>query len=106
MTKEVKSKLIEIGAGLVLYLNALFAVKQWNTDSRVELMLYIFAYIVLSVKIVWQTFYNIKHKKLFDENLLKSPAQSSQRASDRYNDWQRQQHPQRARKNSSGRDRQ
>ena len=39
MTKEVKSKLIEIGAGLVLYLNALFAVKQWNTDSRVELML-------------------------------------------------------------------
>lgn len=26
MTKEVKSKLIEIGAGLVLYLNALFAV--------------------------------------------------------------------------------
>ena len=48
MTKEVKSKLIEIGAGLVLYLNALFAVKQWNTDSRVELMLYIFAYIVLS----------------------------------------------------------
>lgn len=70
MTKEVKSKLIEIGAGLVLYLNALFAVKQWNTDSRVELMLYIFAYIVLSVKIVWQTFYNIKHKKLFDENLL------------------------------------
>ena len=32
MTKEVKSKLIEIGAGLVLYLNALFAVKQWNTD--------------------------------------------------------------------------
>ena len=62
MTKEVKSKLIEIGAGLVLYLNALFAVKQWNTDSRVELMLYIFAYIVLSVKIVWQTFYNIKHK--------------------------------------------
>ena len=62
MTKEVKSKLSEIGAGLVLYLNALFAVKQWNTDSRVELMLYIFAYIVLSVKIVWQTFYNIKHK--------------------------------------------
>ena len=47
MTKEVKSKLIEIGAGLVLYLNALFAVKQWNTDSRVELMLYIFAYIVI-----------------------------------------------------------
>lgn len=32
--------------------------------------MYIFAYIVLSVKILWQTFYNIKHKKLFDENLL------------------------------------
>lgn len=70
MTKEVKSKLIEIGAGLVLYLNALFAVKQWNASSKVELLLYIFAYIVLSVKILWQTFYNIKHKKLFDENLL------------------------------------
>lgn len=34
MTKEVKSKLIEIGAGLVLYLNALFAVKQWNASSK------------------------------------------------------------------------
>ena len=56
MTKEVKSKLIEIGAGLVLYLNALFAVKQWNASSKVELLLYIFAYIVLSVKILWQTF--------------------------------------------------
>ena len=41
MTKEVKSKLIEIGAGLVLYLNALFAVKQWNASSKVELLLYI-----------------------------------------------------------------
>ena len=70
MTKDVKIKLLEIGAGLVLYLNAIFAVKQWHASGKVELILYIFAYMVLAVEILQQTIYNAKHKKLFDENLL------------------------------------
>lgn len=70
MTKDVKIKLSEIGAGLVLYLSAICSVEQWHAGSKVELVLYIFAYIVLAVEILQQIIYNARHKKLFDENLL------------------------------------
>ncbi len=70
MTKDVKKKLIIIGTGVALYLNAIFSVEKWQVNSKIGLGLYILAYIVLAFDIVQMIFYHIRHKKLFDENVL------------------------------------
>ena len=49
MPREVKQKCIEIGIGLLLYINALFSVRHWDMTERTKLLLYLLPYLVMSL---------------------------------------------------------
>lgn len=70
MAREVKNKLMEIGAGCVLYLLALVAVRYWDAAGSTELFVYLLAYISLTAGICWQMFKNFRQLQFFDENFL------------------------------------
>lgn len=70
MAREVKKKCIEIGIGLLLYLNALFSVKHWDIIGKTQLILFLLPYLVMSIGIFWDMAKNFKKLKIFDENLL------------------------------------
>lgn len=70
MAKEVKVKLIELGVGTVLYLNAIFAANQWALTDRVETALFLLAYVALAAGVVILLVKNLKKLRFFDENLL------------------------------------
>ena len=70
MAKEVRKKCIEIGIGLLLYINALFSVRHWDMTGRTELLLFLLPYLVMSLGIFWDILKNVKRLHIFDENLL------------------------------------
>lgn len=70
MPREVKQKCIEIGIGLLLYINALFSVRHWDMTERTKLLLYLLPYLVMSLGIFWNILKNVRKLHIFDENLL------------------------------------
>lgn len=70
MAREVKNKLMEIGAGCALYLLALVSVRYWEAAGTAELFVYLLAYISLTAGICWQMFKNFRQLQFFDENFL------------------------------------
>ena len=70
MAKEVKIKLIELGGGTALYINALFSVHHWELTGFAELTVFLLPYIVLSVGIIWLLLKHFTKFQFFDENLL------------------------------------
>lgn len=70
MAKEVKRKCIEIGIGLILYINALFSVRHWDIFGKTQLILFLLPYLAVSIGTVWDMAKNFKKLHIFDENLL------------------------------------
>lgn len=70
MTKEVRQKAIEIGLGVAFYIIAWAVSAGWEIPERTEMILFLVAYIVLSVTTYWEQIKKIKEKKFIDENLL------------------------------------
>lgn len=70
MAKEVKNKLIELGAGTLLYVNALFSSEYWELTGTFKLVLFLLPYVVLAAGIVVLLFKNIRKFRFFDENTL------------------------------------
>lgn len=70
MAKEVKNKLMELGAGGVLYVLALCSVRYWNVSATTKLIVFLLAYISLMAGICWQMFKNFRRVHFFDENFL------------------------------------
>ena len=69
MAKTVKVKLIELGAGGVLFLAALLAVaEEWS--STVRMVLFLTSYAALAVGIIGQMIKNFRKLHFFDENFL------------------------------------
>lgn len=70
MAKEVKTKLIELGAGAVLYLSALLTSEYGGVSGIAEEVLFLLAYLVLTAGILLLIGRNFKQMQFFDENLL------------------------------------
>ena len=70
MTKEAKKKGIEIGAGLMLYIIAWGIVSYRTIKQDVETVLFLAAYIVLSLSTYREQIRKILKKQFMDENLL------------------------------------
>ncbi len=69
MTKAVKIKLIELGAGGIFYVAALLAVKnEWS--GKAAMAFFLLAYISLAAGIFGQIIQNFKKMHFFDENFL------------------------------------
>ena len=69
MAKTVKVKLIELGAGGVLFLAALLAVaEEWS--STVRMVLFLTSYAALAVGIIGQMIKDFRKLHFFDENFL------------------------------------
>ena len=70
MTKEAKKKGIEIGAGLMLYIIAWGIVSYRTIEQDAKTVLFLAAYIVLSLSIYQEQIRKILKKQFMDENLL------------------------------------
>lgn len=70
MAREVKIKCIEIGVGLLLYLNALVSFRYLNIDAKMQLILFLAPYLVMSVGIFWDMVKHFRKFYIFNENLL------------------------------------
>lgn len=70
MAKDVKIKLAELAAGIVLYLTALWAFYYRHAPEPVVLSLFLLAYIILAAGILWELWKNLRELHFFDENLL------------------------------------
>ena len=70
MTKEAKKKGIEIGAGFMLYIIAWGIVSYRTIKQDVETVLFLAAYIVLSLSTYREQIRKILKKQFMDENLL------------------------------------
>ena len=70
MTKEAKRKCIEIGAGLLLYINAWAITSNWTVQDSADTLLFLVAYAVLSATTYWEQIKKITKKQFIDENLL------------------------------------
>lgn len=70
MAKEVKNKVMEIGAGSALYLLALCSVRYWNVTGTAELFVFLLAYVAMTAGIVCLMFKNFRKLHFFDENFL------------------------------------
>lgn len=70
MAREIRNKLMEIGAGCALYLLALFSVYYWEAAGATELFVFLLAYIALTSGICWQMMKNFRKFRFFDENFL------------------------------------
>ena len=70
MSKEVKYKLIEIGAGILLYALAIFSVYRWDAAGTTEFLVFLLAYAALTAGTVWQMLKEFRRFRFFDENVL------------------------------------
>lgn len=70
MPKEVKYKLIEIGAGILLYALAIFSVYRWDAAGTTEFLVFLLAYAALTAGTVWQMLKEFRRFRFFDENVL------------------------------------
>lgn len=70
MSREVKNKFMEIGAGSALYVLALCSVYLWDATGTAKLFVFLLAYIALTAGICWQMGKNFRQLRFFDENFL------------------------------------
>ena len=70
MTDEARKKGIEIGAGLLIYLIAWSVVSYRTVPLTGEMVLFLAAYVVLSLTTYWDQIRKIMKKQFLDENLL------------------------------------
>lgn len=70
MTKEVKTKGMELGAGLLLYVLALVSVRYWDATGTMKLFVFLLAYMALAAGIIQQMLKNFRHFQFLDENFL------------------------------------
>ena len=74
MSKEIKIRLVELAAGLTVYLALLIGGRYdyWNlaVTEEMEPVLFMAAYGVLAADACWQALKKLRHLQLFDENLL------------------------------------
>lgn len=70
MTKEVRRKVFEIGAGLLLYLIAFGATAYLPIVGYIETALFLMAYVVIAATVYREKFFSAAGKHLLDENLL------------------------------------
>lgn len=70
MAKEVKTKLIELGVGIVLYISAIAAAEYGDIPESAELILFLLAYASLAAGIAALLIKNLRQLHFFDENLL------------------------------------
>ena len=70
MTKDIKTKFLEVGAGSILYLLALFSVRVWNATGGAKVFVFILAYAALAVGILIQMWKSVRKLQFFDENFL------------------------------------
>lgn len=70
MTEEAKTKGIEIGAGVILYVTAWGVTSYYTVSRNVEIVLFLLPYVVLSVTTYWDLISMLIRKQFPDENLL------------------------------------
>ena len=70
MTEEAKTKGIEIGAGVILYVSAWGVTSYYTVSRNVEIVLFLLPYVVLSVTTYWDLVSMLIRKQFPDENLL------------------------------------
>lgn len=70
MTEEAKTKGIEIGAGVILYVTAWGVTSYYTVSRNVEIVLFLLPYVVLSVTTYWDLVSMLIRKQFPDENLL------------------------------------
>lgn len=70
MTEEAKTKGIEIGAGVILYVTAWGVTSYYTVSRTVEIVLFLLPYVVLSVTTYWDLVSMLIRKQFPDENLL------------------------------------
>ena len=70
MTEEAKTKGIEIGAGVSLYVTAWGVTSYYTVSRNVEIVLFLLPYVVLSVTTYWDLVSMLIRKQFPDENLL------------------------------------
>ena len=70
MTDEARKKGIEIGIGLLLYMIAWSVVLYWTVPPEGESVLFLAAYVVLSLSTYWEQIKKILKRRFLDENLL------------------------------------
>ena len=70
MTDEARKKGIEIGIGLLLYMIAWSVVLYWTVPPEGETVLFLAAYVVLSLSTYWEQIKKILKRRFLDENLL------------------------------------
>ena len=70
MTEEAKTKGIEIGAGVILYVTAWGVTSYYTVSRNVEIVLFLLPYVVLSVMTYWDLVSMLIRKQFPDENLL------------------------------------
>lgn len=70
---ENKKDLLAIGAGAVLFASGIVT-KNIVSYSIINAVLFIAAYLILGLEIVWKAVKNLKNGRLFDENFLMSVA--------------------------------
>lgn len=70
MTEEAKTKGIEIGAGVILYVTAWGVTSYYTVSRNVEIVLFLLPYVVLSVTTYWDLVSMLIRKQFPDKNLL------------------------------------
>lgn len=84
MTEGAKKKGIEIGIGLLIYIIAWAVVTYWTVPDAAETVLFLAAYVILSLSTYWEQVRKILKKQFLDENLLMIIATAGAFAIDRH----------------------
>lgn len=70
MSKEIRRKWIEIGAGAVFYIILLSTGKYQSHDRTIQTALYLVPYVIVSFETYFEMLKGIRHFRVFNENLL------------------------------------
>ena len=70
MSKEIRRKWIEIGAGAVFYIILLSTAKYQSHDRTIQTALYLVPYVIVSFETYFEMLKGIRHFRFFNENLL------------------------------------
>lgn len=70
MSKEIRRKWIEIGAGAVFYIILLSTGKYQSHDRTIQTALYLVPYVIVSFETYFEMLKGIRHFRFFNENLL------------------------------------
>lgn len=70
MMREAKAEIIRTGVGALIYICALIAVRRYQVNTNVEVILFLAAYLIMAYGMIKQIKENIWKGHVFDENLL------------------------------------